>query len=122
MVRRMGGNAMRVEAWPPPETGRGIAGMAVRPVPRREDAGESRAAGAADAALGERAAYGERRPVIEAFDRRFRFHIDEETGRVQVDIIDRATGEVLDRIPPEELLKLAAEIKRMVGLMLDRKV
>lgn len=56
------------------------------------------------------------------FDRQLRFRVHEATGRVMVQVIDRASGEVLDEIPPEQLLDLAAELARVAGLILDRKL
>ena len=41
-----------------------------------------------------------------------RFAIDRETGRGLIRIVDRATNEVLNQIPPEEVLRLAAEFGR----------
>ncbi len=57
-----------------------------------------------------------------AFDRQLRFRVHEETGRVMVQVIDRESGEVVDEIPPEELLDLAAELARVAGLILDKRL
>lgn len=56
------------------------------------------------------------------FDYRFHFKIHEATGRVMVQVIDQETGEVLNEIPPEKVLDLAARIRELVGLLVDEKV
>jgi len=42
------------------------------------------------------------------------FRIHEESGRVQVKVVDRETEEVLREIPPEYMLEIAAGIKEML--------
>lgn len=59
--------------------------------------------------------------VADLFRVRHNYRIHEESGRVQVQVIDRSSGEVLDEIPPEQLLNLVAELKRVVGLLFDKK-
>lgn len=49
---------------------------------------------------------------ISSFSLRFRIH--EESGRVQVKVVDRETEEVLREIPPEYMLKISASIKEML--------
>jgi len=39
-----------------------------------------------------------------------RFAIDRQTGRSLIRIVDRATNEVLNQLPPEEVLRLAASL------------
>lgn len=40
-----------------------------------------------------------------------RFSIDRDTGRPLIRIVDRVTNEVLNQIPPEELIRLAATLE-----------
>jgi len=49
---------------------------------------------------------------IASFSLQFRIH--EESGRVQVKVVDRETEEVLREIPPEYMLKISASIKEML--------
>ncbi len=49
---------------------------------------------------------------ISSFSLRFRIH--EESGRVQVKVVDSATGEIIREVPPEYMLKIAASIKEML--------
>jgi len=49
---------------------------------------------------------------IASFSLQFRIH--EESGRVQVKVVDSVTKEILREIPPEHMLKIAASIKEML--------
>ncbi|WP_264842361.1 flagellar protein FlaG [Caldinitratiruptor microaerophilus] len=54
------------------------------------------------------------------FDRTFRFHVDEDSGRIVVRVFNSVTGELIGQIPPEEVLRVAAGIREFLGLLLDR--
>lgn len=49
-----------------------------------------------------------------------KFHIDEQTDTVQVEVRDPETQKLIRKIPADEMLELAASIEKMVGLFLDR--
>ncbi len=57
--------------------------------------------------------------VTERLDSDIRLRVDEPTGRVVAQIIDRGTGEVVRQIPLQELLDIAARINDLVGLLFD---
>jgi flagellar protein FlaG len=38
-----------------------------------------------------------------------------------IKLVDVETGEVVRQIPPEQLLRVAAEVNRYLGLLLDAK-
>lgn len=59
--------------------------------------------------------------TTEAFNLSLRFKIHDETDRVVVQIIDSKEKKVIKEIPPENLLKLAAQIQDMIGVLLDTK-
>ena len=42
------------------------------------------------------------------------FRIHEDSGRVQVKVVDSETKEILREIPPEHMPKIAASIKEML--------
>ena len=44
-----------------------------------------------------------------------RFSIDRDTGRALIRIVDRTTNEVLDQIPPEDVLRLAIVLRELHG-------
>jgi flagellar protein FlaG len=49
-----------------------------------------------------------------------KFHIDEKTDTVQVEVRDPETQKLIRKIPADEMLELAASIEKMVGLFLDK--
>jgi flagellar protein FlaG len=49
------------------------------------------------------------------------FRVDDGTGQIVVQIVDRGSGEVVRQSPPQEFLDLAARMKEMVGLFLDEQ-
>lgn len=49
------------------------------------------------------------------------FRIDPDSHRVQIKLIDQQTGEVLLEVPPETILRLAAELKRQSGVIFEAK-
>jgi len=59
--------------------------------------------------------------TINIFDKRYHFLIDDKTNRIVVQIINKETGEVIKEIPPEEVLKLAARIRELLGLFIDER-
>ncbi len=44
-----------------------------------------------------------------------RFAVDRDTGRPLIRIVDRATNEVLNQIPPEDVLRLAEVLGQLQG-------
>ena len=48
-----------------------------------------------------------------------KFHIHKETNKIQVDVIDPVKNKIIRKIPPDELLNLAASIEKMVGVFMD---
>lgn len=49
------------------------------------------------------------------------FHLDEEHGRVVVEVIDAKTGTVVRTVPPEELRRVVEGLPNPRGILLDRK-
>lgn len=49
-----------------------------------------------------------------------KFHVDERTDTVQVEVRDPDTDKLIRKIPADEMLELAASIEKMMGLFLDR--
>lgn len=54
------------------------------------------------------------------YDLRFRIH--EASEEIMVQVVNRDTGEVLREIPPQKILDMVAEMKRLIGMLLDEKV
>lgn len=60
--------------------------------------------------------------IVLAQNASLRFHLDPDTGKVVVSLIDPETGEVVRQVPSEEALHLAKSLGRVHGLLLDLKV
>jgi flagellar protein FlaG len=62
---------------------------------------------------------------IQAFvrdmDRDLSFVFDETSGYVVVSVIDPQTGQVIRRLPGEELLRLASSFAQMGNVLVDQK-
>jgi flagellar protein FlaG len=59
--------------------------------------------------------------IGDIFDRRLHFEVDEDTKRVIVKVIDTKTDKVIKEIPPEQMVRLAAKIQEMIGLLVDEE-
>lgn len=58
--------------------------------------------------------------TMEVIDRGLEFSIHEETNRIMVKVVDRSEDEkVIREIPPEKLLDLIAEIRKLIGILID---
>lgn len=55
-------------------------------------------------------------------DKRLKFRVSDEIGRVVVTIIDRSTGDVLKEIPSKEIQRLHDHIREAMGVLFDRKI
>jgi len=53
---------------------------------------------------------------------KLKFHIHKETNRLQVDVVNPETNKIIRKIPPDELLNLAASIEKMVGVFINRSL
>ena len=57
--------------------------------------------------------------MIEPSFTRLNFNVHEATGRVEVQVIDTSTDEVIREIPPESRLDTLARIQELIGLLFD---
>jgi len=53
--------------------------------------------------------------------RTLQFTMDEDSGRMVVQIKDAETDQVIRQIPPENMLKLAKELDKLNGLLFEEK-
>lgn len=51
---------------------------------------------------------------------KFTFH--EDTGALQVELINAENDKIVRKIPPDELIKLSSSLREMAGAFLDRSV
>ena len=59
--------------------------------------------------------------IGDIFNRRLDFEVDDDTNRIIVKVIDTKTDKVIKEIPPEQLIRLAAKIQEMIGLLVDEE-
>lgn len=52
----------------------------------------------------------------------FRFKFSEEAEQFYMQVIDLSTQEVVDSIPAEHMIELAAKLKDMIGFFIDKKL
>ena len=50
-----------------------------------------------------------------------KFTVNGNSGKVVVTVTDEATGDVIRKIPSEEILNLASRLEEMIGLLFDEK-
>ncbi|MEW6181611.1 MAG: flagellar protein FlaG [Bacillota bacterium] len=55
-----------------------------------------------------------------AFGRRYHFKMHEQTREYMVQIIDLETDKVINEVPPEKVLNLVAQIRELVGLLVNK--
>ena len=55
------------------------------------------------------------------FSYQLQFHLDEATGRVVAEVVDRATGEIVRQVPPEHVLRIAMYVRMLLGQQVDHR-
>ena len=59
--------------------------------------------------------------VLSLADPQLKIHVDDETERVVVKVVEQESGEVIRQIPPEELLELEKYLSSPKGLLLQER-
>ena len=57
---------------------------------------------------------------VQSIQRDLHIKIDDKTDQTVIQVISKKDGKVIRQVPPEELLKIAAKIEQMVGILLDK--
>jgi flagellar protein FlaG len=60
--------------------------------------------------------------VAESYNRKLSYSINRELGEIVVKVIDRETDKVIKEIPPEDIQRLHARIKEMIGILFDEQI
>ncbi|HEC98365.1 MAG TPA: flagellar protein FlaG [Nitrospirae bacterium] len=55
-------------------------------------------------------------------NRTIRMEVDNELHRVIIKLIDKKSGEIIQQIPPEDLIELAKKLRSGEGIFLDKEV
>ena len=58
---------------------------------------------------------------IKMSNTQLKYHIDEETQRISIKIIDKDTDKVIREVPPEETLEAIKKIWEIAGIIVDEK-
>ena len=59
---------------------------------------------------------------IDLSSSRLSFAVDEDTGDTVINIVDSKSGEVIKKIPSDDILNLKKKMVEMQGLLLDQRV
>lgn len=58
--------------------------------------------------------------TLEIYRTEVRFAVHEASGEMMVKVINAETSEVIREIPPEQVLNIVADVKKMLGVILDK--
>lgn len=59
--------------------------------------------------------------VVQLFNHKLKFEVDERSDNVIVKIVDSQSGETIRQIPPEDMLNMKARLNEVLGMMFDEK-
>ncbi|WJY26091.1 flagellar protein FlaG [Sporosarcina trichiuri] len=65
---------------------------------------------------------GNMNKFLESVDTQLRFKMHDELHEYYVTIVDSKTDEVIREIPSKKLMDMHAEMKKFLGLLIDRKI
>ena len=54
-------------------------------------------------------------------DTRFQFQVHDKTGKIQVQLVNYRTGEVVEEVPSKKLLDFATQLEELTGLVLEER-
>ena len=57
--------------------------------------------------------------IVNIVNRDVELHFDDTSEQIIIRVVDRATGETIRQIPPQELLDIANRVHDFLGLLLD---
>ena len=60
--------------------------------------------------------------TVKAFNHRIRLSVNEEIGQVIIKVVDARTDKVIKEIPAEEIQRMTAKIRQMIGFLVDEKI
>lgn len=60
--------------------------------------------------------------ALETEQRGLQFSVHEETSRIMVKVVDRNNNdEVIRELPPEKVLDMVAQLRKMIGVLIDER-
>ena len=59
---------------------------------------------------------------INVLNTKLSFSVDDKTGKTVIKISEKETNKVIREIPPEALLRVAAKLNEIIGMIFDKKI
>ncbi|MCX7031972.1 MAG: flagellar protein FlaG [Spirochaetes bacterium] len=60
--------------------------------------------------------------TFQAFNHRIRLSVNEEINQIIIKVVDGKTDKVIKEIPAEEIQRMTAKIRQMIGFLVDEKI
>ena len=60
--------------------------------------------------------------TFQAFNRRVRLAVNEEIDQIIIKVVDTRTDKVIKEIPAEEIQRMTAKIREMIGVLVDEQI
>jgi flagellar protein FlaG len=60
--------------------------------------------------------------TFQAFNHRIRLSVNEEINQIIIKVVDEKTDKVIKEIPAEEIQRMTAKIRQMIGFLVDEKI
>ena len=60
--------------------------------------------------------------IADIFNKVLRFEVMDDPKMIVVKVENKQTGEIIRQIPPEEIVRLARNIEKLLGFLMDEKV
>lgn len=60
--------------------------------------------------------------TFQAFNRRVRLTVNEDIDQIIIKVVDTRTDKVIREIPAEEIQRMTAKIREMIGLLVDEQI
>jgi flagellar protein FlaG len=60
--------------------------------------------------------------TFQAFNHRIRLSVNEEINQIIIKVVDAKTDKVIKEIPAEEIQRMTAKIRQMIGFLVDEKI
>jgi flagellar protein FlaG len=60
--------------------------------------------------------------TFQAFNHRIKLSVNEEINQIIIKVVDGKTDKVIKEIPAEEIQRMTAKIRQMIGFLVDEKI
>ena len=67
-------------------------------------------------------AIGKAEEMARVFDRSLNFRYLKDADRYQVEVVDEASGEVIRKIPPDEIVGFIEHVNELIGSLFDKQL